>query len=413
MILLDSFLLGLEEVSLRGVFEAALVAPVAASLTFVGIAIAWSHEHWLHRAAMKSNCKAEPTNHQTLVTKPRRGTGASPELSLVVCIRNGCIHWQSLWDALKKQRDVYWELVIVDDGSSDGLQSVLKSAKKETVEFSVQWLEISDSHPGKKDALKWGIHHAQAENIVVTDIDCLPSSATWLCALSEEFRKGADVVLGISLPLLSSGSGLLGRCEKADALRIARSYAGWASSGRPYMGVGRNMAYKKELFQGFSSHEDLPSGDDDLLIQSWLNRPAMRVVPLLHRSAQTDTHAPATWAAWSRQKQRHLTTAWRYSSLHQWGLMLPSIAAGLTWVSAGAWIYFGFEEGVLHNVLWILSVVLTGGWAWRMLNFRSFAQACGAPSSWHWLGWVQPVVDAWLGWQVQKSRGVRKSNTWD
>ena len=413
MILSDSFLLGLEEVSLRGVFEAALVAPVAASLTFVGIAIAWSHEHWLHRAAMKSNRKAEPTNHQTLAAKSRRGTGAPPELSLVVCIRNGCIHWQSLWDALKKQRGVCWELVIVDDGSSDGLHTVLKSAKKETVEFSVQWLEISDSRPGKKDALKWGIHHAQAENIVVTDVDCHPSSETWLATLNEEFRKGADVILGVSLPLLSSGHGLLGWCEKADALRIARSYAGWASSGRPYMGVGRNMAYRKELFQGFSSHDDLPSGDDDLLIQSWLGLPDLQVVPMIHRSSQTDTHAPATWAAWSRQKQRHLTTAWRYSVLHQWGLTLPRVASVLIWVAAGVWICLALKEGVLHNVLWILSVVLSGGWAWRMLNFRSFAQACGAPSSWYWLGWVQPVVDAWLGWQIQKSRGVRKSNTWD
>jgi poly-beta-1,6-N-acetyl-D-glucosamine synthase len=413
MILLDSFLFWLEKVSLQGIIEATFVAPVAASLTFAGIAISWLYESWLQRSAMRAYRSVPDGINETTATKSPIETRATLQLSLVVCIRNGSVHWQGLWEALKKQRGVAWELVVVDDGSSDGLQSLWTEAKNEAVEFHVQWLETRDSRPGKKDALKWGIHHAKADHVVVTDVDCLPSSATWLCALSEEFRKGADVILGISLPLLSSGSGLLGRCEKADALRIARSYAGWASSGRPYMGVGRNMAYKKELFQGFSSHEDLPSGDDDLLIQSWLNRPAMRVVPLLHRSAQTDTHAPATWAAWSRQKQRHLTTAWRYSSLHQWGLMLPSIAAGLTWVSAGAWIYFGFEEGVLHNVLWILSVVLTGGWAWRMLNFRSFAQACGAPSSWHWLGWVQPVVDAWLGWQVQKSRGVRKSNTWD
>lgn len=381
-------------------------SPLAATATCVAVVMSWSHESWLHRSAMRSVRVQEPTLFTPL-------EGKDPRISVVICIRNGASHWDALWKSLKEQQGIVWELVLVDDASTDGLQSRWLEAKKEEVGFSVQWLEMVASRPGKKDALQWGVSHAKTPLIAVTDVDCIPSHAFWLFKLHAEFLSGADGVLGVSLPLRSAGSGLLGACQQLDALRIARSYVGWAQSGSPYMGVGRNMAYRKELFQGFSEHEDVPSGDDDLLVQSWLQRDEIQVVPLIHRSAQTDTHAPVTWAAWSRQKQRHWTTAWRYSAKHQWGLMFPRIAAVLVWTSMGAWIWSGFQEGVLHNVLWIVGGLLLGGWGWRMLNFRSFAQACGTPSSWYWLGWAQPFLDTWLGWQVGRSRGFRNSDSWD
>ena len=46
-------------------------------------------------------------------------------------------------------------------------------------------------------------------------------------------------------------------------------YLGFALAGSPYMGIGRNLAYRKELFyqqKGFSAHLNLQRGDDDLFI---------------------------------------------------------------------------------------------------------------------------------------------------
>ena len=46
-------------------------------------------------------------------------------------------------------------------------------------------------------------------------------------------------------------------------------YLGMAVSGHPYMGTGRNMAYRKTLYykqKGFASHLNLQRGEDDLFI---------------------------------------------------------------------------------------------------------------------------------------------------
>lgn len=387
-------------------FEDLILLPGVAKVALAALLMSWIYESWIQRSAMRCIRNSEPVQSVSW-------TAGKPRISLVICIHNGASHWTELWQSLKDQKGIQWELVLVDDASTDSLQLLWTKAKEEQVDFSVQWLKIAASRPGKKDALQWGVRHVNTPIVALTDADCIPSSPLWLCHLHAEFAAGADGVLGVSLPLKSAGFGLLGACQKLDALRIARSYVGWAQSGHPYMGVGRNMAYKKELFQGFSGHEDLASGDDDLLVQSWSSSGDIRIVPLIHRSSQTDTRAPATWKAWSLQKQRHWTTAWRYRSKHQWGLMFPRIAAVFVWVGFGAWIWRAVQEGVLHNVLWIVGGLLVGGWGVRMLNFRSFAKACSTPYSWHWLGCVQPFLDVWIGWQVQRSRRFRNSNSWD
>lgn len=377
------------------------VIAVCVALLFSGV-----HEWFLQRFAMK-------TAPESGVRRKSLVEGEELEVSLVVCIRNGAHHWPFLWEALKEQRGVHWELVLVDDVSSDDLQVHWAEARKEEVDFPIQWLEMKTSRLGKKDALQMGVRRAKGPVIAVTDVDCVPSCSEWLSELCREFGAGAEGVLGVSLPMDSGKTSWLGACQRFDALRIARSYVAWAQFGYPYMGVGRNMAYKKELFQGFKDHEDLPSGDDDLLVQSWLKREDVRVVPVIQRSSQTDTHMPATWKAWSRQKQRHWLTAWRYSLKHKIGLAFPKIATVFLWMSISAWIWSASKEGVLHIVLWIVGGLLVGRWGVRMLNFRSFAKACGTSASWHWLGWVQPFLDAWIGWQALISRRFRNSSSWD
>ena len=52
-------------------------------------------------------------------------------------------------------------------------------------------------------------------------------------------------------------------------MMIALQYFSYALCGLPYMGVGRNLAYKRSLFytgNGFSNHYHLASGDDDLFV---------------------------------------------------------------------------------------------------------------------------------------------------
>ena len=104
--------------------------------------------------------------------------------------------------------------------------------------------------------------------------------------------------------------GLLNKYIRYDCLSIAMQYLGMAIRGIPYMGVGRNLAYRRSLFfanNGFGAHNHLISGDDDLFV----NSNATKKTPLLNsgrRHIQGQFHASGL-NEWMIQKKRHLTTA--------------------------------------------------------------------------------------------------------
>src|SRR5699024_7249847 len=96
----------------------------------------------------------------------------------------------------------------------------------------------------------------------------------------------------------------------------------------PYMGVGRNLAYKKELFfrhKGFLTHINIPSGDDDLFINAAANRKNTRVV--VDKEAITYSKPKQSWGAWYRQKTRHVSTGRHYKFKHR--LLLGAFSLSL------------------------------------------------------------------------------------
>jgi hypothetical protein len=97
-----------------------------------------------------------------------------------------------------------------------------------------------------------------------------------------------------------------------ETLWVAIQYLSYALSGKTYMGVGRNMAYRKSLFvknKGFSSHYTIASGDDDLFINSVATKTNVAVE--IGRGSMTISVPMTSLAGWFRQKRRHLTT-WKF-----------------------------------------------------------------------------------------------------
>ncbi|MEY3159426.1 MAG: hypothetical protein RLZZ49_906, partial [Bacteroidota bacterium] len=96
--------------------------------------------------------------------------------------------------------------------------------------------------------------------------------------------------------------------------------------GRAYMGVGRNLAYKKQLFfqqKGFASHHHLPGGDDDLFINGCANNKNTAVV--IDKEAFTLSTPAKKWSEWVSQKERHNATGRYYKSADRMLLALYMI----------------------------------------------------------------------------------------
>ena len=103
--------------------------------------------------------------------------------------------------------------------------------------------------------------------MLLTDADCIPKSDLWLKKMCNNFNF-SDIILGYGS--YKKINGLLNKLIRFDTFIVAQQYMSYSLAGFTYMGVGRNLAYKKSLFfnnKGFASHMHIPSGDDDLYIQ--------------------------------------------------------------------------------------------------------------------------------------------------
>lgn len=310
-------------------------------------------------------------------------SGPGPEVSIVVCIRNGADEVEAWAEAVRACRGVAFEVVAVDDGSSDSTPDRLVAAAARWEPGRFRFVRVEGTAPGKREALAAGVEAARAEVVLATDIDCRPLGPTWVEAMTEPLRRGrADVVAGVCLPvLLAAGEGrnLAGWMQLADDLRIARSYVAAAGLGWPYMTVGRNVAFRRELALAVKAPPPpgVASGDDDLAFQAWLRaRPGLRVLADPRPEASAATRPAPTVAAWARRKRRHLTTAPHYPPAVLLRLAVSPTALATAAGCAAAAIATAPSD-VVHTALGIVAGAVLAAWLVQTFTLQAFARTAG------------------------------------
>jgi cellulose synthase/poly-beta-1,6-N-acetylglucosamine synthase-like glycosyltransferase len=140
-----------------------------------------------------------------------------------------------------------------------------------------------------------GIEGASHDIIVVTDADCKPANTLWLQTLVSEFMRETDFVLGYAP--FNKTSGLLNKFIRFDNVMAAMQYFGFfAGRDCPYMGVGRNMAFRKKEFLNYEESEKskkILSGDDDLFINKKATRATTEIA--IHKDSFMFSNAKETW----------------------------------------------------------------------------------------------------------------------
>lgn len=262
--------------------------------------------------------------------KPADHDHPTPALSVIICARDEEHSLERNLPVVLQQhyqnshQEPQYEVVVVNDNSEDGTLFTLKHLKPGYPHF--RYIDLQQSAkgiPGKKYPLTIGIRSAIHETLVLTDADCRPASTYWLKQMAGGFKNGKEIVLGYGA--YEYQPGLLNKVIRFETFFSALQYLSFALAGIPYMGVGRNLAYKKELFfkhKGFLSHRHLPSGDDDLFINAAANKKNTTVV--IHPQAITYSIPKTDWSAWFRQKARHLSTGKHYKLKHRFLLGLFS-----------------------------------------------------------------------------------------
>jgi len=244
------------------------------------------------------------------LNKTEDGIVEEISISVIICSRNEASNLELLIPKLLEQNYSNFEIVLVDHGSSDRTKEVIRNYKSFNERIKYLELPFKEFH-GKKYALSSGIHYSKNEFIVLTDSDCDILSKDWLKIYSQYFQK-KDIVLGYGP--YQKKFGFLNLLIRFDTFLIAAQYFSFAKRGFPYMGVGRNLGYKKEIFNeinGFESHLDIKSGDDDLFIQEAAN--INNVGICLNKAHFVKSIPKQSWIDFFNQKRRHLSTGVRYN----------------------------------------------------------------------------------------------------
>jgi glycosyltransferase involved in cell wall biosynthesis len=217
------------------------------------------------------------------------------------------------------------EVIVVKQNSQDDTPFLLEKLKQSYKNLHVVNLsQEAKGIPGKKYPLSMGIKEARHEILLLTDVDCVPASGNWMQKMQDGYYDGIDVVLGYGA--YHKQPGLINKLIRFETFHSAIQYLSYAMAGMPYMGVGRNLSYKRTLFfkyKGFSSINHVASGDDDLFISMVANKTNTNVV--IDGDAITLSEPEKTFGGWIRQKTRHYTTGKFYKPVHKFFLGMYSL----------------------------------------------------------------------------------------
>lgn len=256
-------------------------------------------------------------------TPPPRENSQQHPVSVIICARDEDENLaRNLPGILVQDYPTTHEVIVVNDNSVDDSKYILAELQKTFRKLQIVDLtQEAKMIAGKKFPLSIGIKEAKHEVLLLTDADCVPASEHWMYKMQDAFTPGTELVLGYGA--YQKAPGFLNKAIRFETFHTALQYLGYALAGKPYMGVGRNLAYRKRLFfrnKGFSAINHIPSGDDDLFVNRVATKDNTAVV--IDPQAFTVSKPKQTWKDWKRQKNRHYSTGKFYKASHKYLLGL-------------------------------------------------------------------------------------------
>ena len=262
-----------------------------------------------------------------IFSQTNNGVSQTHPVSVIICAKDEAENLtRNLPGSLVQKYKTTHEVIVVNDNSFDESKYILEEYQRSFKQLQlVELKQEARFIQGKKFPLSIGIKTAKNEIVLLTDADCVPASEFWIQKMQEGYNNGVEIVLGYGA--LHKKKGFFNKLVRWETFHTALQYLSYAMAGLPYMGVGRNLSYKKSVFfrhKGFSSHNHVPGGDDDLFINKAATKKNTNVV--IDADAFTLSKPATSWKHWKQQKMRHYTTSKYYKSSHKFLLGLYALS---------------------------------------------------------------------------------------
>lgn len=284
-------------------------------------------------------------------------------LSVVISARNESENLRKFLPSILEQDYPEFEVIVINDGSTDESEDLLSALEEKYPNLYHSFTPDTARYVSRKKlSLTLGIKASKYDWLVFTEANCTPASNQWLRLTARNFTPRTEIVLGYSG--YERGKGCLHRRVSFDSLFTSLRYLGFALAGKPYIGIGRNLAYRKELFfnvKGYSNHLNLQRGEDDLFINQISNENNTRVETDINSTVRMQP--VEYYKDWKEEKVSYMATARFYKGSQRLLLGFETLSRLLFYATCVA----GIALGILHLhwlvaglafLLWLLRYVV-------------------------------------------------------
>ena len=285
--------------------------------------------------------------------KPSKSSTAEtpPPVSVVIAARNEYYNLNDNLPSILEQEYPDYEVVVVNHASDDDTDLLLKEFKLKYSHLKVVTIQQDlNFFKGKKFPLSIGIREAKNDVLLLTDADCKAFSPHWIKSMATHYDSIKTQVV-LAYGPYERKKGLLNLIIRYDTFMVGMQYLSFALMGKPYMGVGRNLSYRKSLFmqhKGFVSHYGISSGDDDLFIREVANKrnTAIELSPESFVYSKPKT----SFIEWLKQKKRHLSTSKAYKPAIKFLLGLFGLTQFLFWIMFVGLLLVGIDWRIVTGI---------------------------------------------------------------
>lgn len=236
-----------------------------------------------------------------------------PGISIIITAKNEEENLKKNLSSILEQDYHNFEVIVVNNSSTDSTDDVLDSFRAKYPNLYVTFLPIRpDDKNDKKLALSLGMKAAKHDILLFTEPDTKPLSNKWVYEYAKTFDKKKDVVIGACQ--LEIEKTFFKKYILFDNLFSGIKYTSMALAKKPYMGIGRNMAFRKNLFfdnKGFSSVLNMEDGEDNIFINRITTKE--NTVVLLSQKSMVVSSVVDSILSWRNIKTKYLATRRYYN----------------------------------------------------------------------------------------------------
>lgn len=283
-----------------------------------------------------------------------------PSVSVVIASKNESENLAKYLPAILEQDYPDFEVIVVNMGSTDETDVLLKALNQKYTNLYHTYVPAeAENINEKKLALTLGIKAAKKDVVLFTEAYCVPVSDKWIQEFANEFSKGNDIVLGFCKLEIDKKMAMR-KFILYDNMIHGIKYLSLAILGKPFMGIGRNLAYRKEIFfeeKGFSSILNIEGGEDDLFINRIAKKRNVGVA--ISPESMTRSDVVNSFSTWRALKSKYHYTKQFYRGASSFIFGLETFSKFLFYLSVAVGIAYGiiFENWLLIALIGFFFIV--------------------------------------------------------